>query len=306
MCGIAGFLSKDASGDALGVLTPMLDALRRRGPDSTGMALYSEPGDIEVGIFASGCRAGFEARLREVLTAHDAAEHGWRHEGDYLRLTIVVADDSPDALSDLADAIEAIDDGLRVFAMGHQLHLLKGVADASELAELAGRDGHRYTHGIGHARMATESRVDVAHAHPFWARPFPDIALVHNGHITNYYKLRRIFEQRGYRFQTENDSEFMAVYLADQLHRGATLEDAVRSSIDELDGCFTYLISSPDGIAVARDKFASKPCVVAESDSWVAIASEELALHAALPADYGVNTYEVPAGETRTWSWVTA
>ena len=100
--------------------------------------------------------------------------------------------------------------------------------------------------------MATESRVDVAHAHPFWARPFPDIAVVHNGHITNYYKLRRACEMRGHRFQTENDSEMIAVYIADKLAAGDTLDTALRASIDDLDGTFAYLISTVEGFGLAR------------------------------------------------------
>ena len=87
----------------------------------------------------------------------------------------------------------------------------------------------RGTHGISHTRMATESRVDISHAHPFWARPFPDITVVHNGHITNYHKLRRHFEMKGHRFNTENDSEVIAIYIADILEQGGTLDDAVRS-----------------------------------------------------------------------------
>ena len=93
--------------------------------------------------------------------------------------------------------------------------------------------------------MATESLVDVAHSHPFWARPFPDISVVHNGHITNYHKLRRRLENQGHRFATGNDSEVIAVYIADKLERGESLEDALRASVSDLDGTFAYLISTP-------------------------------------------------------------
>jgi glutamate synthase domain-containing protein 1 len=150
--------------------------------------------------------------------------------------------------------------------------------------------------------MATESRVDVNHSHPFWARPFPDVTVVHNGHVTNYYKNRRIYEMRGYTFQTENDTEFVAVYLAEQLSQGLTLDEAVRRSIDDLDGSFTYLVSTADGFGVARDRFSTKPCLVAETDDWVAVVSEGIALAGAFGDEFEIHTYELAGGESRAWS----
>ena len=129
------------------------------------------------------------------------------------------------------------------------------------------------THGIGHTRMATESRVDIAHSHPFWARPFPDIAVVHNGTITNYHQLRRRLEMKGHRFSTGNDSEVIAVYVADKLQQGESLEDALKASISALDGTFAYLISTDRGIGLARDQFATKPLLYAENDELVVLSS---------------------------------
>ena len=150
--------------------------------------------------------------------------------------------------------------------------------------------------------MATESRVDVNHSHPFWARPFPDVTVVHNGHVTNYYKNRRIYEMRGYTFQTENDTEFVAVYLAEQMAQGKTLDEAVRASIDDLDGSFTYLVSTADGFGVARDRFSTKPCLVAETDDWVAVVSEGIALAGAFGDEAEIHTYELQGGEARAWT----
>jgi glutamine phosphoribosylpyrophosphate amidotransferase len=149
--------------------------------------------------------------------------------------------------------------------------------------------------------MATESRVDVAHAHPFWARPFEDIAVVHNGHITNYHKLRRLYEMHGYRFHTGNDTELIAVFIAAKLFEGMSLQEAVQASMRALDGSYTYLISTADGIGVARDQFASKPGVIYEDDEIVAIASEEVAIQAALGETAG-KTREVQAKEVLTWA----
>jgi glutamine phosphoribosylpyrophosphate amidotransferase len=150
--------------------------------------------------------------------------------------------------------------------------------------------------------MATESRVDVNHSHPFWARPFPDVTIVHNGHVTNYYKNRRLYGQHGYRFQTENDTEFVGVYLARQLAEGLTLDEAVRRSIDDPDGSFTYLVSTPDGFGVARDRFSTKPCLVAETDDWVAVVSEGIALAGGFGDLTEVHTYELRGGEARAWT----
>ena len=151
-------------------------------------------------------------------------------------------------------------------------------------------------------RMATESRVDVNHSHPFWARPFADVTVVHNGHVTNYYKNRRLYEMRGYSFQTENDTEFVAVYLAEQMAHGLTLEEAVEKSIDDLDGSFTYLVSTADGFGVARDRFSTKPCLVAETDDWVAVVSEGIALAGAFGDEMEIHTYELAGGEARAWT----
>ena len=180
------------------------------------------------------------------------------------------------------------------------LTVLKEVGDPADLVGrfgLAGRSGFR---AIGHTRMATESLVDVAHSHPFWARPFADISVVHNGHITNYHKLRRKLEEKGHRFATGNDSEAIAVYIADKLEAGESLEDALRASVHDLDGTFAYLISTPDGIGVARDRFALKPMVVAEDDEVVLLASEEIALRT-VSGDRDLTPLELGAGEVRWW-----
>jgi glutamine phosphoribosylpyrophosphate amidotransferase len=179
------------------------------------------------------------------------------------------------------------------------MEIVKQDGPAAALRERYGLDCFRGTHGIGHTRLATESRVDVAHCHPFWARPFPDIAVVHNGQLTNYHKMRRRFEMRGVRFYTENDSEFIAIYLAHKLAAGASLEAAMHDSLDELDGTFTYLVSTPEGIGLARDAFATKPMVIAETERWVALASEETALRRAFREPF--DTEEPSARTVRVW-----
>ena len=176
--------------------------------------------------------------------------------------------------------------GTEVICLGQRLDLFKQVGSPERLeatyriGELTG------SHGIGHTRLSTESRVDLSHSQPFWAHGVPDLATVHNGHITNSQKLRRRYEQRGCRFYTENDSEVIGVYLRDRLAAGLTLADALRSSLDDFDGSFSYLAAWGDGLAYVRDRFGFKPLVVAETSEFVAIATEEIALRQALGGDF--------------------
>jgi glutamate synthase domain-containing protein 1 len=304
MCGIAGLMTKGSGCPVAPTLASMLQALGRRGPDSTGVSLYGAPfeGDLLLSVWAG--EAGGESARAAVLGAVEgfATVKSEAYQEGYFRVGIVAEDATPDTLGKLTYAIGDSSPGVLVFSIGRSLALTKQTCDARTLFERYGLGAHDYTHGVGHTRMATESRVDVAHAHPFWARPFPDITVVHNGHLTNYYKHRRIFEMRGYRFETDNDTEFLAIYLAEKLAGGASLDEAVRSSIDDLDGSFSYLVSTHEGFGVARDRFGTKPCVIAETDGWVAAASEELALYEAFGDESRIHAVELPAGHTRAWT----
>ena len=168
--------------------------------------------------------------------------------------------------------------------------------DAATLAEPAPFQG---THGIGHTRMATESDVDIRSAHPYWAYPYNDIAVVHNGQLTNYWMMRREFERRGHRFMSNCDSELLAVYTAYNLEHGATLEESLRQSIQDIDGVFTYLVSTKDSLGMAKDTMAAKPMVLYESDDLVALASEEVAIRAVIPHE--IDTWDPYDEEVRVW-----
>ena len=304
MCGIAGFLAKRDGVPVAESLVGMLQALHGRGPDSTGLSLYGAPheGELVAEIWARD-DGGASARqtILEAIDRHGAVESVDYLEG-YFRIGLTPEDGAPQGLRALAEDVERSSPGVRVFSLGRSLEILKYTSDAQTMYERFRLAGIPFTHGIGHARMATESRVDVNHSHPFWARPFPDVTVVHNGHVTNYYKNRRIYEMRGYTFQTENDTEFVAVYLAEQLSKGLTLDEAVERSIDELDGSFTYLVSTADGFGVARDRFSTKPCLVAETDDWVAVVSEGIALAGAFGDEAEIRTYELAGGESRAWT----
>jgi glutamine phosphoribosylpyrophosphate amidotransferase len=147
--------------------------------------------------------------------------------------------------------------------------------------------------------MATESDVDIRSAHPYWAYPFSDVSLVHNGQLTNYWSKRRDMERRGHRFMSNCDSELIAVYIADGIDRGKSLEDAMSESIEELDGVFTYVVATRDALGMAKDVMAAKPMVLYESDDLIALASEEVAIRSIFPHE--IDTYDPYEGEVRVW-----
>ena len=297
MCGLCGFLYKDPSryGPIGRAMFDMLTPLERRGTDSTGVALYGAPDDgsyvVRVRMEANG---DTPQRVHDALAAVGAVSEE-SHTGGNLRARIGYDGD----LGALSDLVERVPD-TEVFSIGRSMEIVKDVGNASDVERAAPYTTFEGSHAIGHTRMATESLVDVAHSHPFWARPFPDISVVHNGHITNYHKLRRRLVEKGHRFATGNDSEAIAVYIADKLEQGNSLEDALRSSVSDLDGTFAYLISTPQGIGVARDRFALKPLIFAEDDDKVLIASEEIALQAVAGTD-DLKPRELSAGEVRWW-----
>ena len=200
---------------------------------------------------------------------------------------------------ELAHAIESIGPDVEVVSMGQRLEIVKQVGAPGSLDAEFAVSTWTGTHGLGHTRLSTESRVDLSHSQPFWAHGTPDLAVVHNGHICNYHRLRRIYQQEGVRFYTENDSEIIGLYLARQLAGGRTLGEALSASVRDLDGSFSYLAATADAFGFAKDPFSLKPLIVAESEGAVAIANEEVALQAALGDRYQAR--EAAAGATGLW-----
>ncbi len=300
MCGLVGIFHKgEATEGPVGdVLVPMCQDLYRRGPDSTGFAVYrrSSTGTFVVRVDLDRPDLQNAAELTVIATEQLVLVKEWKLIGRSVRLEV-----DSDSDGKLADWIEERIEGARVFSIGKAMEIIKDVGSANDVDRRYHVRQMRGTHGIGHTRMATESRVDIAHSHPFWARPFPDIAVVHNGTITNYHQLRRRLEMKGHRFSTHNDSEVIAVYIADKLQHGESLEAALRASVVDLDGTFAYLISTPEGIGVARDPFALKPLVYAETEEAVMIASEEVSIRRLAEADPSVTVRELGAREVRWW-----
>ena len=309
MCGIAGLIHKGKSSNVGGEMTAMLQALKHRGPDSTGYAVYGEPteGDYvlrlkvaEAEDMAKG--RGIHQVLADRITEVEAImqEHGVtvktkENATDYALRYLISHEGDTTAL---AEHIEETD-GVEILSLGNGLELIKDLGDASDVAGLYGLNEFNGTHGIGHTRMATESDVDIRSAHPYWAFPYNDVSVVHNGQITNYWIMRRQMERKGHRFMSNCDSELLAVYTANNLANGVTLEQSLRNSIEEIDGVFTYLVATKDQLGMAKDTMAAKPLVLYESDDLIAMASEEVAIRAILPQE--IDTYDPYDEEVRVW-----
>ncbi|NQU10015.1 amidophosphoribosyltransferase [bacterium] len=303
MCGIAGILFKDATRRPIELTTgaavvEMLDALVHRGPDSAGFALYQEPiaGAVRLRFFVQdgdGATADI-TRIKQALAEHGATiiEEETLH-----RIYGVVARYAGD-VQKLSGALQHV---ARVISIGTSLDIIKDVGHPRELGqryEIAKFNG---THAIGHTRLATESGVHPETAHPFWATGFADVAVVHNGQLTNYWIMRRRLERQGMEFHTENDTELIAIHLAFRLSQGNSLEEALQASLVDLDGTYSCLVATPDAIGYAKDKLAAKPMVKYEDDQVVAIASEEVALSRLFPGRV-LDTSEPPPLTCGLWS----
>jgi methylamine---glutamate N-methyltransferase subunit A len=308
MCGIAGIIYRDGAHDIGRDMTLMLQSMKHRGPDSTGYALYGQPQDgvvvMRYTLADSNTPRDFEfddrlARHQKQvvsrLKACGADIKDVEPETEYAYRISVGYDGD---LKDLTDRIEDIPDA-EVLSIGRSLEIVKDLGDAETVCKQYDLDDFGGTHAIGHVRMATESDVDISGAHPYWAYPFRDVAVVHNGQLTNYFQWKRRLERSGHRFQSECDSEIIAVYLAEKMSEGATLEDAMHDSLEELDGVFTYIAVTDDALGVAKDEMAAKPLVLYESDEVVALASEEIAIRAVL--DREIDTYDPYEGMVMAW-----
>jgi len=310
MCGIAGLIHRGRPANIGQEMTAMLQALKHRGPDSTGYSLYGEPHGEELILrfklaeqeeMRKGFdihqqvvhrRAEIDRRLAElgakIVQADAATEYAFRYrivfDGDRRRL---------------ADYIEDVE-GAEILSIGLGLELIKDLGDAAVVSQQYQLQNFIGTHAIGHTRMATESDVDIRSAHPYWAYPFADVSVVHNGQLTNYWNGRRALERSGHRFVSNCDSELIAVFLADRMARGTSLKDAMKASIDELDGVFSYLVATSDSLGMAKDVMAAKPMVLYESDQFIALASEEVAIRSVLPHE--IDTFDPYDGDVRVWS----
>ena len=299
MCGIAGIMLKDSSDFKTGeALVNMLNGCQHRGPDSTGFALYgdSQENTLKLRLLVGQGDIGVASitRIKQLLQENDATIVEDEHIGETYRATVNYS-------GDIQKFSYALEHAAKVVSIGNSLDIIKDVGSAEDVDASYDIRKYKGSHGLGHVRLATESDVKPEAAHPFWATGFADVAIVHNGQITNYWKMRRRLEQRDYEFRTDNDSELIAVYLADKLSQGIKLKEALKTSIEDLDGTFSFLVSTEDEIGYAKDHLAVKPMVMYETEDMVAIASEEVSLNKLFPGQ-ALNTKEPPPGTYNTWS----
>jgi glutamate synthase domain-containing protein 1 len=296
MCGIAGLFSKSSTvSERLGAhLGAMLTQLGDRGPDSAGIAVYRDPapdGWSKLCLFAedpgvdwSAVGAGLAAAFGDALEPAPLASHA----------VLVVSADAPAAEAWVREHHPE----LRVMSAGRTIEIYKEMGTPRAFVARFGLDALTGDHALGHTRMATESRVTTEHSHPFSTGL--DLCLVHNGSLSNHNWLRRRLRREGIEFQTDNDSEVAAGYLTWRLREGASLKEALEGCLEDLDGFYTFAVGTADGFAVLRDPIACKPAVMAETDDWVAMASEYRAI-AVLPGAETAETWEPAPGRVYSW-----
>ncbi len=297
MCGIVGLFLKDKSlepklGD---MLTDMLITMTDRGPDSAGIALYGagEQGGMKVTAQSNDPGAdfaGLDTALAERLGT--SVSMTVRDTHAVLQMGGGQFDAIRAALSDLRPSV-------RIMSRGETLEIYKEVGLPKDVAARFDLRGMSGTHGIGHTRMATESAVTTMGAHPF--NTGTDQCLVHNGSLSNHASLRRKLRRQGVHVETENDTEVGAAYLTWRMMQGATLGEALQSSLEDLDGFFTFVVGTKDGFGVVRDPIACKPAVMAETDRYVAFGSEYRAL-VDLPGIEQAKVWEPEPATVYFWS----
>ena len=297
MCGIVGLFSKtQAVEENLGAhLGAMLVQMSDRGPDSAGVAFYRDPapsGSSKVSLHSPDPRQDW-GRVRDGLAGAFGGDP--KPEIRASHAVIVVDTDADSAQAWLREHHPE----LRVMSAGESIEIYKEMGLPTDFVERFALDQLQGSHALGHTRMATESRVTTQHSHPFSTGL--DLCLVHNGSLSNHNRLRQELRREGIEFQTDNDTEVAAGYLTWRLREGASLEQALEGCLEDLDGFFTFLVGTADGFAVLRDPIACKPAVLAETDEWVAMASEYRAI-AVLPGADEAKVWEPEPARVYSWA----
>ena len=297
MCGIVGLFLKDKSLEPqLGaLLAGMLVTMTDRGPDSAGIAIYSNETKDQSKIVVQSDTPevdfdGLEAALSKASGVT---------VGMYVSSTHAVLSVPNGSIDAVRTAIAAVNPALRIMSRGDTLEIYKEVGLPKDVASRFAIEKMSGSHGIGHTRMATESAVTTMGAHPF--NTGNDQCLVHNGSLSNHNSLRRKLRREGIHIETENDTEVGAAYLTWQMQNGATLGEALESSLTDLDGFFTFVVGTKDGFGVVRDPIACKPAVMAETDQYVAFGSEYRAL-VDLPGIENARVWEPEPATVYFWS----
>lgn len=296
MCGIVGlYLKNPKLKPELGkMFKPMLIEMTNRGPDSAGVAIYRNP---------------TEKNETKFSLAHDDANYEWKKIDTGLEKALN-CDCTINKIGNHCILVTNADEAevvkwlkqhhveVRVVGSGHTIEIFKETGLPVNVYDKFDLDNAEGTHIIGHTRMATESAVTTAGSHPFATGA--DLCLVHNGSLSNHNRLRETLRKKGMEFQTENDTEVAAAYMTDKLRTGSTLKEALEAGLKDLDGFYTFLVGTADGFAVVRDPIACKHAVMAETDDWVAMATEYRAL-AHLPGADDAKIWEPKPSMIYTW-----
>ncbi|MDX1347408.1 MAG: glutamine amidotransferase family protein [Thiomicrorhabdus chilensis] len=296
MCGIVGLYLKNAELESqLGELfEPMLIAMTDRGPDSAGFAIYGD--EVEEGMV-------------KLTLQHEDANYHWHQLAGQLEeefnTAVSVLHNANAAVFKLKGEESAVREAIvdyapdvSIMSVGRSIEILKSIGLPKDIAAKFNLKGMKGSHIIGHTRMATESGVSMEGSHPFTTGM--DLCLVHNGSLSNHNRLREELKAKGVVFETENDSEVAAGYLTWRLKEGASVKEALEGAIEDLDGFFTFTVGTKDGFAVVRDPIACKPAVIAETDDYVAMASEYHAL-STLPGIEQAKLWEPDPGKVYFW-----
>ena len=296
MCGIVGLFCKSPELEPqLGnYLAAMLEQMSDRGPDSAGVAVYRDPapsGSSKLTLYSFDPEMSWDA-----LCAELAETFGGAHEsGVRANHAVFVVEGEA---TDVEDWIRRHRPDVRVMSAGRVIEIYKEVGRPEAFVEQFRLGDIEGSHGLGHTRMATESRVTTEGSHPFSTGL--DLCLVHNGSLSNHNRLRQLLRREGIDFQTENDTEVAAGYLAWRMREGASLQEALEGSLADLDGFYTFLVGTADGFAVLRDPIACKPAMLAETDDWVAMSSEYRAI-AVLPGASDARLWEPEPAVVYAW-----
>ncbi len=296
MCGIVGLYLKNPQLESqLGKLfEPMLEAMTDRGPDSAGFAIYGDEvadGWVKLTLQSTTEGFDFQALMSALEGRLSCSLDGFQNA------TAAVLKVNTDEASVRA-ALAELAPGLRIMSAGQSIEILKGMGLPKDISQRFGLAGMKGSHIIGHTRMATESAVTMEGSHPFSTGA--DLCLVHNGSLSNHFRLRQELKREGIQFQTDNDTEVAAGYLTWRLQQGDSLKEALDNSLENLDGFYTFAIGTRNGFAVIRDPIACKPAILAETDDYVAMASEYQAL-SSLPGIENAKIWEPAPATLYVW-----
>jgi len=296
MCGIVGlYLKNEALRPKLGLLfQPMLEEMKSRGPDSAGVAIYRDPvASDQVKYSLAHDQADYDwQQLSRELNKHHQCKSSIRQIDSHAILIC----DAPE--QHVRDWLKQNRPGVRLVGSGSSLEIFKEVGLPESVYSRFELNSANGTHMIGHTRMATESAVTTAGSHPFATGA--DLCLVHNGSLSNHNRLREQLERAGLEFQTENDSEVAAAYMTLKIREGLSLRQALEQALIDLDGFYTFCVGTTTGFAVLRDPIACKHAVLAETDDWVAMATEYRAI-AKLPDSQHASIWEPKPQTIYAW-----